>query len=53
MYPSGTVTVTEGSSTILQCMVKAGIPSPVVTWERSNGQPFGRAVEQLSNAVLR
>ncbi|XP_050360623.1 basement membrane-specific heparan sulfate proteoglycan core protein isoform X7 [Nymphalis io] len=53
IYPQGENSVTLGSQFELHCQVDAGIPTPVVTWDRNGGRPFSRHVQIQQNNVLR
>lgn len=53
VYPSTPQTITEGSPTLLQCRVMAGIPHPEITWSRKDGQPLSSNVNQPYPGVLR
>ncbi|XP_021927336.1 basement membrane-specific heparan sulfate proteoglycan core protein isoform X6 [Zootermopsis nevadensis] len=53
VYPEATQTVIAGGSVLLQCRVTGGIPSPRVSWTRTNGRPLSSIIEELPGGVLR
>jgi hypothetical protein len=53
ILPQASQTLTAGNSAILVCRVEAGIPSPTVTWTRSDGRPLSPNIERMSEGTLR
>lgn len=53
MYPSRQQTVVKDGSALFQCRITAGIPSPTLTWTRSNGQRLPTTAEEIQGGVLR
>ncbi|XP_050723887.1 basement membrane-specific heparan sulfate proteoglycan core protein-like isoform X5 [Eriocheir sinensis] len=53
MYPEMKQTIVVGASALFQCYLTGGIPTPSVSWTRSDGQPFTANTETLSGGVLR
>ncbi|GFQ77560.1 basement membrane-specific heparan sulfate proteoglycan core protein, partial [Trichonephila clavata] len=48
LYPEATQTVIRGGSSLFQCRVTAGIPTPTVEWVRADGSPFTSSTEILN-----
>ena len=46
-------TINIGGSVLYQCRAVAGIPSPVITWTRTDLRPLTSNTEVLSGWVLR
>ncbi|CAL1298854.1 unnamed protein product [Larinioides sclopetarius] len=53
LYPEATQTVIRGGSSLFQCRVTAGIPTPTVEWVRADGSPFTSSTEILNGGVIR
>merc|ERR1712142_904412 len=53
LYPADYQTVTRGESVLFQCRYMSGIPTPVISWARSDGRPMPPNAELLSGGVLR
>ncbi|CAG7687954.1 unnamed protein product [Allacma fusca] len=52
IYPSPRQTIIQNGSALFQCRVLAGIPPPVVSWSRANGQLMPANVEEIQSGVL-
>ena len=53
IYPEAAQTITSGGSVLYQCRAVAGIPSPDITWTRTDQRPLTSNTEVLSGGVLR
>ena len=53
IYPKDRQVIEKGASALFQCILTAGIPSPQVTWARSDGRPLSPNAESLKGGVLR
>ena len=53
IYPESAQTINSGGSVLYQCRAVAGIPSPVLTWTRTDLRPLTANTEVLSGGVLR
>ena len=53
IYPESAQTINSGGSVLYQCRAVAGIPSPVLTWTRTDLRPLTSNTEVLSGGVLR
>ncbi len=53
IYPEPAQRVSTGQSVLFQCRVTKGIPSPTVSWSRTDGRRMESNVEVLDGGVLR
>ncbi|GFR30669.1 pikachurin, partial [Trichonephila clavata] len=53
LYPEATQTVIRGGSSLFQCRVTAGIPTPTVEWVRADGSPFTSSTAILNGGVIK
>jgi len=53
IYPNSRQTALKDSSSLFQCRVVAGIPTPKLTWSRADGLPMPRNIEDMQGGVLR
>ncbi|XP_060073482.1 basement membrane-specific heparan sulfate proteoglycan core protein-like [Ylistrum balloti] len=52
-YPSGSQTISIGSSALFQCRVMDGDPPPTLTWSRAGGEAFTTEnTELMENGVI-
>lgn len=53
IYPKVQQTIVVGASTLFQCHLTSGIPTPTVRWSRADGRPMTSNTETLNGGVLR
>ncbi|XP_014662216.1 PREDICTED: basement membrane-specific heparan sulfate proteoglycan core protein-like [Priapulus caudatus] len=50
IFPSTEQSISAGSSVYFQCRVTGGIPDPVVTWERADGEEFTHNTQMFAES---
>ena len=53
IFPEAAQTISSGGSVLYQCRAVAGIPSPAITWTRTDRRPLTANTEVLSGGVIR
>ena len=53
IFPESPQIINKGHSVLYQCNVVAGVPSPVITWSRTDQRPLTSNTEVLSGGLLR
>ena len=53
LFPSLHQTVLKDSSALFQCRIIAGIPGPILSWSKADGQLLPSNVEEMQGGVLR
>ncbi|KAK7602792.1 hypothetical protein V9T40_006766, partial [Parthenolecanium corni] len=51
IYPQASQMIVEGGSTIIQCQVRRGIPTPKIQWLRRGQKPLSQNVEEIKGAL--